>query len=104
MSIHRQDDIPTRVRAALDGFLDACQKEARPIASSQAVSAIRRMFPRLGMSDKGLHKAFVREASAAGFNVGEIKQQRSEGQRRRDNDTDGERRRALETQERNRLI
>jgi hypothetical protein len=121
--------IPPDVRAAIGAFLNECQKEARPFAISEALSAIRRIFPNLQISDVDLLDAITSEASTAGFDIdyedisrrsktlkrtaleewdnegGAIgKPPRSEAQRRKDNDTSGTRRRAKETKDRNDLI
>lgn len=108
-------------RAAISEFLNRCQKEARPLATSEAMEAIRRIFPGLEISDADLMDALTSEASAAGFEVvitlAEIAVRRkalerwdNEGgaigqtQREIDNDTSGTRRRAEEVKQRGRLI
>jgi hypothetical protein len=120
--------IPTDVRAAIGAFLNACQKEARPFATLEALGAIRRVFPDLDISDADLMDAITSEASIAGFDIradadnlsttpkrnsleewdnegGAIgKPPRTEAQRRIDNDTSGTRRRAKAIQDRNDLI
>lgn len=97
--------IPENIRKAIAGFLDRCQKEARPIASSEAVGAIRQIFPGLELTDHDLLQAFVDQASAAGFSVGITDNAlHVDSQKRIDTDTDGTRRRQGETKERNRLL
>jgi hypothetical protein len=120
--------IPPDVRAAIGAFLNECQKEARPFAISEALGAIRRIFPDLQISDVDLLDAITSEASTAGFDVdydiprtsgtlqrkkleewdnegGAIgKSPRNEAQRRIDNDTSGTKRRTKETKARNDLI
>jgi hypothetical protein len=120
--------IPPDVRAAIGAFLNECQKEARPFAISEALGAIRRIFPDLQISDVDLLDAITSEASTAGFDVdydiprtsgtfqrkkleewdnegGAIgKSPRNEARRRIDNDTSGTKRRTKETKARNDLI
>lgn len=60
---------PDHVRRAIGTFLAACQTEARPFAISQALGAVRRVFPDLDISDADLVSAITREALAAGFDV-----------------------------------
>jgi hypothetical protein len=120
--------IPADVRAAIHAFLNACQKDARPFAPSEALGAVRRVFPDLDMSDSDLVDAITSEASTAGFDVeasagdasNTLKQKslerwdneggaigrrpRTEAQRMIDNDTSGARRRTKETKDRNNLI
>ncbi|MDW6026514.1 hypothetical protein SAZ10_32615 [Mesorhizobium sp. BAC0120] len=62
-------NIPSEVRAAIGAFLNACQKEARPLATAEALGAVRRVFPDLDISDAALMDAISSEASAAGFHV-----------------------------------
>lgn len=115
-------EISPEVRAAISAFLSACQKEARPFATSEALGAVRRVFPDLDISDTDLMDAIISEASLAGFDVdtpdtasaarmrdsleewenegGAIdKPPRSETQGRR-----GRRRRAKATKDRNELL
>ena len=61
--------IPPDVRAAIGTFLNECQKEARPFAISEALGAIRRIFPDLLISDGDLLDAITSEASTAGFDI-----------------------------------
>ena len=61
--------IPPDVRAAIGTFLNECQKEARPFAISEALGAIRRIFPDLQISDGDLLDAITSEASTAGFDI-----------------------------------
>jgi len=117
--------IPPDVRAAIGAFLNECQKETRPFAISEALGAIRSIFPDLQVSDVDLLDAIASEASTAGFDIdyadisrtsetlkrkalerwdnegGAIgKIPRTEAQRRIDNDTSGTRRRAKATKNR----
>lgn len=120
--------IPPDVQAAISAFLNECQKEARPLAKSEALEAIRRIFPDLEISDVDLVDAIISEASMAGIDIdydvaktpdtlkrksldrwdnegGAIgKPPRTEAQRRIDNDTSGAKRRAKATKNRNDLI
>jgi hypothetical protein len=118
--------IPPDVRAAIAAFLNECQNEARPFATTEAMGAIRAIFPDLDISDADLEDAISSEAAAAGFDINsrdgpaKIKRKelerwdneggavgkgpRTEVQRRIDNDTNGKRRRSRETAERHRLI
>lgn len=62
-------EISPEVRAAISAFLGACQKEARPFATAEALGAVRRVFPDLDISDRDLMDAIISEASLAGFDV-----------------------------------
>ncbi|MEW9838372.1 hypothetical protein [Mesorhizobium marinum] len=110
--------VPADVRGALAAFLSQCQNEARPFAGTEALGAIRTMFPELDISDGDLEDAISGQAEEAGFDVGyevrtgtavakaaaierweneagaTTRAPRMEAQRRIDNDTDGTRRRA----------
>ncbi|MET3794476.1 hypothetical protein [Aquamicrobium terrae] len=125
-SIHLPTALPRDVRVAIETFLKACQTEARPFASHQALEAIRSMSPDLGVSDCDLQRALLREAGTRGFEIDapvipaslepdiaggkqprrkpESGKERKEARRRIVNDTVGTRRRALEIKERNRLV
>lgn len=115
------------VRAAISAFLGACQKEARPFATSEALGAVRRVFPDLDISDTDLMAAISSEATLAGFDVdtpdpkstarmrdslekwdnergATEKRARGETQGIRGNDTDGKGRRAKATKDRNELL
>ena len=116
------------VRAAIGAFLNECQKDSRPFAISEALGAIRHVFPDLQISDGVLLDAITSEASTAGFDIdydvsakiATLKRQAleewdneggaigkpplTEAQRRIDNDTSGSRRRAKEMKDRNELI
>lgn len=116
------------VRAAIGAFLNACQKEASPVAIEEAIGAVRRIFPNLDVADAVLADAIASEASTAGFDVladpvsaaktlkrkslerwdnegGAVARvARTEKQRKIDNDTSGARRRTKETKDRNDLI
>jgi hypothetical protein len=120
------------VRAAISVFLNEAQKDTQPFTISDALTAVRRVFPDLEISDADLADAVASEASTAGLHIlydidqspeagsrslerwddegGAIgmtegeKTRRREAARRKVDDTDGTRRRAKEKQERNRLI
>lgn len=62
-------DIPPDVRAAISAFLHEIQNEARPFAISEALGAIRRIFPSLEISDADLADAISSEASMAGLEI-----------------------------------
>ena len=120
--------IPVDVREAIGAFLDKAQGSSEPLAMSEALDAIRRIFPDLEVSDSDLIDAITSEAVASNVRLhidvprpdssgalerwdnegGAIKKrltgpERREARRRAVNDTDGTRRRAKETQERHRL-
>lgn len=126
-----QNDLPADVRAAISSFLKACQNEARPFATKEALEAVRNIFPDLDINDSDLIDGLISEASVAGFDVGlaeetrnhrrlsvdtwedeggavhrkhEGRQQLRQTRRNVLNDTAGTRRRARETKERNRLL
>ena len=61
--------VPPDVRAAVAGFLNECQKEARPFAMAEALGAIRAIFPNLDIPDADLEDAAASEAAKAGFNI-----------------------------------
>jgi len=65
----RSLNMSPEVRAAIAAFLSACQQEARPFATSEALGAVRRMFPDLDISDTDLMNAITSEAFVAGFDV-----------------------------------
>jgi hypothetical protein len=120
--------IPADVRAAIRAFLNACQKEAKPFATEEAIGAVRSIFPDLDIPDAELVDAITSEALTAGFDAragasqasktpkrksldrwdnegGAIgRSPRVEAQRRIDNDTNGARRRSKETKDRNSLV
>ena len=62
--------VPAPVRAAITAFLNRCQSEATPFAGTEALGAIRTMFPELDISDGDLEDAISGEAANAGFDVG----------------------------------
>jgi hypothetical protein len=68
-SNHQTPILSAEVRAAIQAFLNACQEEATPFASIEAIGAVRRVFPGLDISDADLMDAITSEASAAGFDV-----------------------------------
>jgi hypothetical protein len=57
------------VRAAIAAFLGACQKASRPFATSEALGAVRTIFPGLDISDRDLEDAISSEAAAGGFDI-----------------------------------
>lgn len=63
-------DIPADVREAIHAFLNACRREARPFAATEAIDAVRRVFPDLHIADADLVDAITSEALTAGFDVG----------------------------------
>lgn len=65
----RTHHIPADVRAAISAFLSECQKNTRSFAVSEALDAVRRIFPDLEISDDGLLDAIASEASSAGFDI-----------------------------------
>lgn len=54
---------PPDVRAAIAGFLNECQKEARPFARIEELGAIRAIFPNLDIPDADLEDAVASEAA-----------------------------------------
>lgn len=127
-SMEETHHIPVDVRAAIQAFLKACQEEATPFATEEAIGAVRRVFPDLEISDGDLMDAITSEASAAGFDVGadagniSDKRERkslerwddeggaigrpirTEAERMIDNDTSGARRRTKATRDRSEPI
>jgi hypothetical protein len=128
MNARSTNQVPPEVRAAIGAFLNECQEEARPFAISEALGAIRRIFPGLDISDADLLDAITSEASHAGFDIEfdaptspeETKRRsherweneggaigsspQTEAQRSIKNDTSGTRRRAKATKDRNQLV
>lgn len=128
MNTDASPSIPPDVRAAISAFLEECKKNARPFAASEALAAIRCVFPSTEIPDLDLLEAITSEASVAGLDFeydvpstsdalkrrslerwhnegGAIeKSPRQETQCRLDNDTDGSRRRATDTKNSNRLV
>lgn len=125
----RITSIPVDVREAIGAFLDKAQGGSEALVMSEALDAIRRTFPDLEVSDNDLIDAITSEAVASNVRLhidvprpdssgalerwdneaGAIKtkltdSERQEARRRLENDTDGARRRAKETQARNRLV
>ena len=118
------------VRAAISAFLNESQRDAQPFAISDALNAVRRVFPDLEISDADLADAITSEALTAGLDIhyeigqprnagslerwdneggaiGKMKPaqpSRDEAERRKINDTDGTKRRAKASEERNRLV
>lgn len=62
--------ISADVRAAIRAFLNVCQKEARPFATSDALGAVHGDFPDLDIPDEELVDAITSEAVIAGFDIG----------------------------------
>jgi hypothetical protein len=61
--------IPPEVRAAMKQFLNASSGSGGLFAVSEALEAIRRVFPELDVSDDRLMNALTSEASVAGFDI-----------------------------------
>lgn len=126
-----RENLAADVRAAISSFLTACQNEARPFATDEALEAIRNIYPDLAIDDADLIDGLISEASVAGFDVGlaeetrnhrrlsldtwddeggavhrkhESRQQLRQTRRNVLNDTAGTKRRAREIKERNRLL
>lgn len=66
---HPDHNMPPEVREAIKQFLAAAQKETGPFAVSEALGAVRRVFPDLDVSDSELMDAIASEASVAGFEI-----------------------------------
>lgn len=121
--------IPVDVREAIGAFLDQAKRSSEPLAISEAIGAIRRIFPDLEVSDSDLVDAITGEAIASDVRLhidvprpdssgalerwdnegGAVKKKLTdpevrEAKRRVVNDTDGTRRRAKETESRNRIV
>jgi hypothetical protein len=105
------------VRAAISAFLNESQRDPQPFVLSDALAAIRQIFPELEISDSDLADAITSEALTAGVAIefDELKtaseRKKKSDQARTDaveqirrNDTNGSRRRANETKERHRLV
>ncbi len=126
-----RENLAADVRAAISSFLKACQNEARPFATDEALEAIRNIYPDLAIDDADLIDGLISEAFVAGFDVDvaeetithrrrsldtwedesaamhrkfESRHQLRQTRRSILNDTAGTRRRARETKERNRLL
>ena len=105
------------VRAAISTFLNESQRDAQPFAISDALKAVRRVFPDLEISDADLADAITSEALTAGLDIhydidpprkasslerwdneggaiGKTESALDEAERRKITDTDGTRRRA----------
>jgi hypothetical protein len=67
MNAKSTNQVPPEVRAAIGAFLNECQEETRPFAVSEALGAIRRIFPDLDISDADLLDVLTLEASHAGY-------------------------------------
>jgi hypothetical protein len=126
--------IQPEVRAAIGAFLSEVQRNPKPFALSEALAAIRQIFPELEISDADLADAIASEALSAGVGIefdilksrealerralerweneggaggrkrNSNRAQSDAAQRTKTNDTNGTRRRANETKERHRLI
>lgn len=70
IGVQAKRSLPADVRAAIAAFLNQCQNEAKPFAGTEALGAIRTMFPELDISDADLEDAVFSEAANAGFDVG----------------------------------
>ena len=57
------------VRAAISTFLNESQRDAQPFAISDALNAVRRVFPDLEISDADLADAITSEALTAGLDI-----------------------------------
>lgn len=57
------------VRAAIGAFLNESQRDAQPFTLSDAMNAVRRIFPDLEISDADLADAITSEALTAGLNI-----------------------------------
>lgn len=116
MSAGASEYVPPEVKAAVRSFLEECQKEARPFDTTQALKAIRRIFPGLDIADSALLGVLNGEAFSSGFqthlrtagggNQNETLQSPKlvETQRSVDSDKSGARRRSKETKSRNYLL
>ncbi|TWG96377.1 hypothetical protein L598_002600000070 [Mesorhizobium sp. J18] len=58
--------IPPEVRAAISAFLAEGGRDHHPFTMSDAMDAVRRVFPDLELSDQELVDAITSEAAAAG--------------------------------------
>lgn len=63
------EHISPEVRAAISNFLNDVQDDPRPFAISDALRAVRRVFPDLNVSDADLADAVASEASTAGLRI-----------------------------------
>lgn len=61
--------VPADVRAAINAFLNECEKNAQPFVVSKALNAVRGIFPDLDISDADLMDAITSEASIAGLDI-----------------------------------
>jgi hypothetical protein len=58
--------VPPDVRAAISTFLNERPRSGEPFAMSDALDAVRRIFPALEISDSALADAITSEATTAG--------------------------------------
>lgn len=63
------EKVPPEVRAAISNFLNDIQNDPQPFAVSDALRAVRRVFPDLDVSDADLADAVASEASTAGLHI-----------------------------------
>ncbi|UUP16573.1 hypothetical protein [Nitratireductor thuwali] len=61
--------VPAEVQEAIKRFLAAAEDETELIEMSEAIEAVRRVFPDLDVSDSALTDAIASEASVAGFDI-----------------------------------
>ncbi len=65
----QEHQFPPEVRAAIHEFLDDTHGADGPFALSEAIEAVRRVFPDLDMPDDDLADAITSEASVVGFDI-----------------------------------
>lgn len=61
--------IQPEVRAAISAFLNEVQRDPKPFALSEALAAIRQIFPEMEISDADLADAIASEALSAGVGI-----------------------------------
>ncbi|MBM2714184.1 hypothetical protein JQK88_23805 [Mesorhizobium caraganae] len=61
--------IQPEVRAAISAFLNEVQRDPKSFALSEALAAIRQIFPELEISDADLADAIASEALSAGVGI-----------------------------------
>lgn len=69
MSAVPAHNLSPEVRAAISAFLNDSRSGDDPIDVSEALDAVRRVFPGLEASDSELLDAITSEASTAGFDI-----------------------------------